>query len=103
MPRDIRMSEVIEALEGPIAPMVCATDHGGRPTAIPNRVAGRRTAMSSRLWVQVRVAVMGALDSMTLAELAGPVPPIPTIALPIHPASLSVAERPSTTEPIPHA
>ncbi len=101
--RDIRMSQVIEALEGPISPMVCATDHGGRPQDHPEPCGRTSYCNVQSMWVKVRVAVMGALESMTLADLAGPVPTHPYHPLPIHPASLSVAERPSTTEPIPHA
>ena len=53
------------------------------------------------MWVTVREAVMGALDSMTLADLARPRPAHPH-PLPIHP-TLPVAERPATTEPVPTA
>ena len=64
-PAEIRMSEVLRALEGPIAPMVCATDD-------PEH--GLTCDRSSRctvnvLWVRVRDAISGALESMTLADL----------------------------------
>jgi Rrf2 family transcriptional regulator, cysteine metabolism repressor len=64
-PAEIRMSEVLRALEGPIAPMICATDD-------PEH--GLTCDRSSRctvnvLWVRVRDAIAGALDSMTLADL----------------------------------
>ncbi len=78
--RDIRMSQVIEALEGPISPMVCATDHGSRrPGPSQSRAAGPRSATSSRCGSRSASAVMGALESMTLADLAGPGPdpPVP--------------------------
>jgi Rrf2 family cysteine metabolism transcriptional repressor len=64
-PGDIRMSEILRALEGPIAPMLCATDdpeHG----LICDR-SSRCTV--NVLWVRVRDAIAGALDSMTLADL----------------------------------
>lgn len=100
--RDIRMSEVIEALEGPITPMVCATDHA---TPGIHLDACGRTAFCNvqSMWVRVRDAVMGTLDAMTLADLAGPVPAHPYHASPIHPASLPVLDRPATTEPVPNA
>ncbi len=67
-PLDIRMSQVVEALEGPIAPMICASEdplHAG--------VCDRTDYCNvNRLWVRVRDAVVEALDSMTLAELAQP-------------------------------
>jgi Rrf2 family cysteine metabolism transcriptional repressor len=64
-PGEIRMSEILRALEGPIAPMLCATDdpeHG----LICDR-SSRCTV--NVLWVRVRDAIAGALDSMTLADL----------------------------------
>jgi len=99
----IRMSQVLEALEGPISPMICATDHGGRAQEHPQACDRTSFCNVQSLWVKVRQAVMGALDSMTLADLAGPVPAHPFHSLPIHPSSLPVAERPPITEPIPHA
>jgi Rrf2 family transcriptional regulator, cysteine metabolism repressor len=64
-PGDIRMSEVLRALEGPLAPMICATDDPEHATACDR--SARCTV--SLLWVRVRDAVTGALDSMTLADL----------------------------------
>jgi len=64
-PDQIRMSEVLRALEGPIAPMICASDD-------PEHVATcGRTALCTVnvMWVRVRDAISGALDAMTLADL----------------------------------
>ena len=67
-PADIRMGEVLRALEGPIAPMVCASEdpaHAG--------ICGRTGFCNvNSLWVKVRDAITGALDSVTLADLAQP-------------------------------
>ncbi len=64
-PEEIRMSQVLRALEGPIAPMLCATDdpeHG--------LVCDRSSRCTVNvLWVRVRDAITGALESMTLADL----------------------------------
>ena len=54
------------------------------------------------LWVRVRLAVVQALDSMTLLELTGPVPAHPLSQLPISPSTL-VAGRPVPTESVPNA
>ena len=62
------MAEVLRALEGPIAPMVCATDDPEH--AIVCDRSSRCTV--NLLWVRVRDAVTGALDSMTLADLVPP-------------------------------
>jgi Rrf2 family protein len=63
-PEQITMSEVLRALEGPIAPMVCVTDD-------PLHIACDRSARCTVnvLWVKVRDAITGTLDAMTLADL----------------------------------
>ena len=69
------MGEVLRALEGPIAPMMCATDdpeHG----LLCDRSA-RCTV--NVLWVRVRDAISDALDSMTLADLAPSIQPDPVL------------------------
>lgn len=70
-PELIAMSEVLRALEGPIAPMLCATEDPEHATICDR--SSRCTV--NVLWVRVRDAITGALDSMTLADLA-PRPPI---------------------------
>jgi Rrf2 family transcriptional regulator, cysteine metabolism repressor len=78
-PDQIRMGEVLRALEGPIAPMVCASEdpsHAG----ICDRT-GYCTV--NHLWLTVRRAISGALDSITLADLAVPKPSHPYHSLPI--------------------
>ncbi len=67
-PESISMAEVLRALEGPIAPMMCASDDPAH-VALCDRSA-RCTV--NVLWVRVRDAVAGALDSMTLADLVPP-------------------------------
>jgi len=64
-PETISMAEVLRALEGPIAPMICASDDPEHATLCDR--SARCTV--SVLWVRVRDAVAGALDSMTLADL----------------------------------
>jgi Rrf2 family protein len=71
-PSDIRMGAVLRALEGPIAPMVCATDDPEHGTICDR--SSRCTV--NVLWVRVRDAVTGALDAMTLADLV-PMPGTP--------------------------
>jgi Rrf2 family protein len=67
-PAETRMGEIIRALEGPIAPMVCASEdpsHAG----ICDRTGFCNVNL---LWVKVRDAITDALDSVTLADLALP-------------------------------
>jgi len=64
-PLDIRMSEVIRVLEGPIAPMICAAD--GQMEQICDRLD---CCSTKYLWAKLRDVLVQALDRMTLAELA---------------------------------
>ena len=57
-PADIRMSEILRALEGPIAPMICASDDPEHATTCDR--SARCTV--NLLWVRVRDAIVGALD-----------------------------------------
>lgn len=82
-PAEIRMSEVLRALEGPIAPMVCASEDPEHGTVCDR--SARCTV--NVLWVRVRDAVTGALDSMTLADLVPK--PLPDTARPAVTATTS--------------
>lgn len=66
-PRDITIGAVLRALEGPISPMLCATE---APSEVDCARHSRCTVSS--VWERVRDAVAGALDSITLAELTAP-------------------------------
>ena len=63
-PALIRMGEVLRALEGPIAPMFCASDE-------PDHLACARSTQCTvnLLWVRVHDAIADTLDSLTLADL----------------------------------
>jgi len=78
-PDAISMADVLRALEGPLAPMMCASDEPEH-LALCDRSA-RCTV--NVLWVRVRDAVAGALDSMTLADLVPPRAASPTQPTPL--------------------
>src|SRR5207253_8178527 len=63
-PADISMGEIVRVLEGPIAPMICATE--GEMTQICGFLDSCKTKY---LWARVRDAVAHTLDSITLADL----------------------------------
>ncbi len=63
-PSLITMGEIVRILEGPIAPMICATE--GEMSQICNFLDSCKTKY---LWAKVRDAVANTLDSMTLADL----------------------------------
>ncbi len=81
-PDEIRMGEVLRALEGPLAPMVCASEDATH-AALCERT-GYCTV--NHLWLTVRRAISTALDSLSLADLATPRAAHPFHSLPI-PAS----------------
>ncbi len=65
-PADITMGEIVRVLEGPIAPMICATE--GEMSQICGLLDSCKTKY---LWAKVRDAVAHTLDSITLADLVG--------------------------------
>lgn len=66
-PQDVTIGQVLRALEGPIAPMMCATE-----VADEVECARQVSCTVSTVWSRVRDAIAGALDSITLAELVPP-------------------------------
>lgn len=90
-PEMIQMGEVLRALEGPIAPMICASEEPGHAACARS---GHCTV--NFLWTRVRDAIAGALDSITLADLA------PVAGPASAPASASAASSiapPTSTAP----
>src|SRR5262249_1912926 len=79
-PDQIRMAEVLRALEGPLAPMLCATEEES------DHLLCERSARCTVniLWIRVRDAVAGTLDAMTLADL------VPVRHVPIDPRLATV-------------
>src|SRR5438128_7697228 len=63
-PIDMTMGEIVRVLEGPIAPMICATE--GEMTQICGFLDSCKTRY---LWTKLRDVVAQTLDSMTLADL----------------------------------
>lgn len=66
-PREITIGDVLRALEGPIAPMFCATESRDEVEC-----ARQSRCTVTTVWERVRDAIAGALDSITLADLVPP-------------------------------
>jgi Rrf2 family cysteine metabolism transcriptional repressor len=83
---EIAMLDVVEALEGPIAPMECFhSDREGR-VLCSHETDGDRACATKLLWTRVQGGVTRALTSTTLAELvefAGPTPAADPVAAPV--------------------
>ena len=61
-PRTVRVSEVVEALEGSIMPINCLDE-----ASACSRSGG---CAQREMWQEVREAIMGVLDNITIGELA---------------------------------
>ena len=90
-PGEIRMSEVLRALEGPIVPMICANED-----PIHALECGRTGYCNVNLmWVRVREAIVGTLESLTLADVSRGMPPAHRQATEGMKKSLPVAGAPN--------
>lgn len=87
VPEAISMADVLRALEGPIAPMICASED-------PTDHLCDRTARCTVnvLWLKIRDAIADTLESITLADL-----------LPARPIALESTVRVVPGAPVPDA
>ncbi len=83
-PAAIPMSEVLRALEGPLAPMICATEDDAHDAC-----ARTSTCTVNLLWVRVRDAVAGALEGVTLADL------VPQRVVSVQPRTATPTDQPT--------
>jgi Rrf2 family protein len=65
----IDMGEVVQALEGPIAPMDCFGGEAARHVACSHEVDHGHGCATKLLWTRVQGGVLKALQKTTLAEL----------------------------------
>jgi Rrf2 family transcriptional regulator, cysteine metabolism repressor len=66
---DIQMLEVVEALEGPIAPMECFHDVREGRVLCSHEVDGDQACATKLLWIRVHGGIVKALAGTTLADL----------------------------------
>jgi len=85
-PEKISMGEIVRVLEGPIAPMICATE--GEMTQICGFLDSCKTRS---LWAILRDVVARTLDSMTLADLVTGSPELERAGAAAPPASHFIA------------
>ncbi|MCO5315930.1 MAG: Rrf2 family transcriptional regulator [Solirubrobacterales bacterium] len=67
---EITMLRVVEALEGPIAPMECFHEHPEGRVLCSHDLDSDHGCATKVLWTRVQMGVNRALDGTTLAELA---------------------------------
>src|SRR5947199_7888515 len=68
-PEEITMAEVVNALEGGLAPMQCFTDEGDMRVLCSHEIDGFSNCATRLLWTRVHGGVTRALEQTTLAEL----------------------------------
>jgi Rrf2 family protein len=69
--RAISMAEVVEALEGDIAPIECISE-GADGALVCSREAHGDACSTKLLWTRVRGSIVTTLREMSLADLAAP-------------------------------
>jgi Rrf2 family transcriptional regulator, cysteine metabolism repressor len=98
-PKEISMAEVVEALEGSIAPIECITESSDGSIVCSRESEPGHTCPTKFLWTKVRYSIVRTLQEMTLADLVlGPALPASTAIAsgPILP-SLNTAAQTLTT------
>ena len=95
-PTEITMAEVVEALEGSIAPIECITEGADGSIVCSRETDPGHVCPTKLLWTRVRFAIVRTLQDTTLADLvlgpslpAGPLSTGPGPALP----ALNAAQR----------
>ena len=91
---EITMDEVVQALEGAIAPMECfVSEHTERVLCSHDADAGHQHCATKLLWMRVQGGIARALQTTTLADLVEfsrrEAPSVPTIA--VQPAASATA------------
>jgi Rrf2 family protein len=69
---DVSMAEVVQALEGEIAPIECITE--GADGALVCAREGEEACPTKLLWTRVQGSIHRTLNEMTLADLVRPAP-----------------------------
>jgi Rrf2 family cysteine metabolism transcriptional repressor len=68
-PVEITMAEVVEALEGSIAPIECISEASDGTIVCSRESDPEHACPTKLLWTKVRYAIVGALQETTLADL----------------------------------
>jgi Rrf2 family cysteine metabolism transcriptional repressor len=68
-PTEITMAEVVEALEGSIAPIECITEGADGSITCSRETDPRHVCPTKLLWTRVRFSIVRTLQDTTLADL----------------------------------
>ncbi len=68
-PTEITMAEVVESLEGSIAPIECISEGADGSIVCSRETHPGRACPTKLLWTRVRASIVGTLQQTTLADL----------------------------------
>jgi Rrf2 family transcriptional regulator, cysteine metabolism repressor len=71
---EITMAEVVEALEGSIAPIECISEAADGSIVCSRESSADHVCPTKLLWTRVRFSIISTLRETTLADLLAPVP-----------------------------
>jgi Rrf2 family cysteine metabolism transcriptional repressor len=77
-PQQITMAEVVEALEGSIAPIECISEAADGSIVCSREADPAHTCPTKLLWTRVRFSIVRTLQETTLDDLVAEREPIPT-------------------------
>jgi Rrf2 family transcriptional regulator, cysteine metabolism repressor len=90
---EITMAEVVEALEGSIAPIECISEASDGSIVCSRESGAHHVCPTKKLWTRVRFSIVATLRETTLADLLAPGEPsanlIPAILPPLQIESLT--------------
>ncbi len=73
---EITMAEVVEALEGSIAPIECISQASDGSIVCSREASQDHTCPTKLLWTRVRFSIVNTLRETTLADLLAPAMPV---------------------------
>ena len=74
---EITMAEVVEALEGSIAPIECISEAADGSIVCSRESSPDHVCPTKLLWTRVRFSIVSTLRETTLADLLAPTAPMP--------------------------
>jgi len=66
-PKEIRLGEVVQCIEGSLSPMICITDGDDKQCLQPSEPPG---CVLKEVWSEVRTAILAVLNRQSLQDLS---------------------------------
>ena len=82
-PTEITMAEVVEALEGSIAPIECISEAADGSIVCARESSADHVCPTKLLWTRVRFSIVNTLRETTLEDLLAPAMPVAATLAPL--------------------